>query len=186
MKDLGDLHCFLGVQVLRTDASGLFLSQNKYVSDLLRKFPLHIVKPVTTPVVSRVTLSMFDGELLIDPTYYRSMGALQYLTMNRPDIAYAGTLNFGIFLYSSSSPTVVISYSDVDWAGCPNTCRSTTGYVVFLGKNLISWRSKKQPIVSKSSTKAKYRVVAYIAAETIWLKKLLADIGNFLRHPVIV
>ena len=88
MKDLWDLHYFLGVPVVRTPA-GVFLSQNKYVSDLLRKFHLHTVKPVRTPVVSRVTLFILDGELLVDPTDYRSMvGALQYLTMTRPDIAY--------------------------------------------------------------------------------------------------
>lgn len=89
MKDLGDLHYFLGIQVVRLP-SGLLLSQHKYVLDLLRKFHLHTVKPVRTPIASRVTLSLLDGELLADPTDYRSMvGALQYLTMTRPDIAYA-------------------------------------------------------------------------------------------------
>ncbi|KMT09304.1 hypothetical protein BVRB_6g134020 isoform B [Beta vulgaris subsp. vulgaris] len=96
------------------------------------------------------------------------------------------TLDYGLYLYSSISPTVVIAYSDADWAGCPDTRCSTTGYVVFLGKNLISWRSKKQPTVSKSSTEAEYRAVAYTAAKTIWLKQLLADIDHFLRRPVIV
>lgn len=81
MKDLGDLHYFLGVQAVRT-SSTLFLSQHKYPLDLIRKFHLHTLKPVRTPLVSRTTLSLSDCELLTDPTEYRSMvGALQYLTL---------------------------------------------------------------------------------------------------------
>ncbi|XP_021725051.1 uncharacterized protein LOC110692353 [Chenopodium quinoa] len=95
-----------------------------------------------------------------------------------------GTSEYGLFLHSTGSPTIVIAYLDTDWAGCPDGRRSTIGYAVFLGKNLISWRSKKQPTVSKSSTEAEYRAVAYTAAETIWLKQLLADLDYFLRRPV--
>ncbi|XP_048504055.1 uncharacterized mitochondrial protein AtMg00810-like [Beta vulgaris subsp. vulgaris] len=208
IKDLGALHYFLGVQAVRTP-SGLFLPQNKYISYLLRKFHLHTVKPVRTPVVSRVTLFILDGDLLLDPTYYRSLvGSLQYLTMTRPNVAYAvnmvsqfiymllvlltfmlymkrifrylqGTLDFDLVLLSSTSSTVVIAYSDADWAGCPHTRRSTNGYVVFLGKNLISWHSNNQPIVSKTSTEADYRTVAYTATRTIWLRQLLANIDHF-------
>lgn len=106
------------------------------------------------------------------------VGALQYLTMTRPDIAYVvdmvsqfmhaprtnhfhavksffrylqGTLTFSLFLHSNNSPTVIIAYSDADWVVCPDTRGSTSGYVIFLGKNLISLRSKKQPSVSKSA-----------------------------------
>ncbi|CAH9072500.1 unnamed protein product, partial [Cuscuta epithymum] len=89
MKDLGDLHFFLGVHAVRL-SQGLFLSQKKYVSDLLARFHLHTLKPVRTPLPSRTKLSLTDGDLLADPTEYRSMvGALQYLTMTRPDITFA-------------------------------------------------------------------------------------------------
>ena len=136
-------------------------------------------------------MSLHDGELLADPTDYRSMvGALQYLTMTRPDIAYdvhmvsqfmhaprtshlhavkrifrylQGTPDLGLFLHATGTPTIVVAYSDADWAGCRDNRRFTTSYAVFLGKNLISWRSKKQPTVYKSSTEAEYRVVAYTA-----------------------
>ena len=160
MKDLGDLHYFVVVQVVRTP-SGLFLSLHKYIFDLFRKFHLHTVKPVRTPVVYRVTWSLLDKELLANSTDYRSMvGAFQYLAMNHPDIAYVvnmvsqfmhaprtthlhdvqnfrylhGTLTFGLFLYSSSSPIVVIANSDAKWASCPNTCRSTLVMLFFLGR----------------------------------------------------
>ena len=118
------------------------------------------------------------------------VGALQYLTMTRPDIAYSVHVVFqfmnapctthlhtvkrifrylqgGLQLRPASSPSVIVAYSDADWAGCKDSCRSTTGYPVFFGSRLISWRSKKQPIVSKSSTEAEYCTVAYTVAETI-------------------
>ena len=89
-----------------------------------------------------------------------------------------GTFTFGLFLHSISSPTVVIAYSYANWVGCPDTCRYAIGYIVFLGKNLISWRSKKQPTVSISSTEAEQRVVAYTAAK-------LFGSGNFLLFLAI-
>jgi len=89
MKDLVDLHYFLEVHVSRSSA-GLFLSQQKYTSDLLHKFHMHTCKPVRTPSTARTTLSLSDDELPADPIEYRSMvGALQYLTMTLLDIAYA-------------------------------------------------------------------------------------------------
>ena len=170
MKDLGDLHYFLDVQVTHSSA-GLFLFQYKYTSNLLRKFHMDTCKPVRTPSAARTTLSLSNGELLIDPTECRSMvGALQYLTMTRPDIAYAlhvvsqfmhaprtihllaakrilrylqGTLDHGILLRSAAVPSLVVAYSDAEWAGCRDSYRSTTGYAVFFGPNLIAWRLKK-------------------------------------------
>jgi len=89
MKDLGDLCYFLGVQVVR-NSQGIFLSQEKYIHDVIRKFHMHTAKPIRTPSLSRTSFTLTDGELLTDPTEYKSMvGALQYLTMTRPDIAYA-------------------------------------------------------------------------------------------------
>ena len=90
MKDLGDLHYFLSIQVIRTSV-GIFLSQQKYVADLLHKFHLHTTKPITSPSVARTTLSLTVSELLADATEYCSMvGALQYLTITRLNIVYAG------------------------------------------------------------------------------------------------
>lgn len=211
MKDLGDLHYFRGVQVVRT-SSGLFLSQHKYVSDLLRKFHFHTLKSVRTPCVSRTTLSLTDGELLSDPSYYHCIvGALPYLTMTRPDIAYAvhvvsqfmhaprsthlhavkrifrylqGTADHGLYFRSASRVDLLVAFCDSDWAGCPDTSRSTTRFAVFLGSNFISWRSKKQPTVSRSSTEAEYRAAAYTSAEIQWLRQLLLDLGILVQVPI--
>ncbi|CAH9063142.1 unnamed protein product [Cuscuta epithymum] len=141
MKDLGDIHFFPGLQTRRT-TKGLFISQQKYISDLLRRFHLHTVIPVRTPLPSRTTLSLTDGELLTDATEYRSMvGALQYLILTRPDITYVvhlvsqfmnaprtthllavkriyrylqGTTDYGLWLQANRDISLLVAYSDAD------------------------------------------------------------------------
>ena len=158
---------------------------------------------VATPVATSGKLSAIAGSPCDDPTLYRSLaGALQYLTFTRPDISYAvqqvclymhdpriehisafhrilryvkGTIYFGLQLYRSNISTL-LSYTDADWGGCPDTRRSTSGYCVFLGDNLISWSAKRQPTVSKSSAEAEYRGVANVVSETCWIRNLLLEL----------
>ncbi|XP_021834130.1 uncharacterized protein LOC110773931 [Prunus avium] len=165
-------------------------------------------------MASRTSASRTDGSPLADPTHYRQIvGALQYLTITRPDIAYAvqhvsqfmsspsdthleavkrilrylkGTLGHGLSLYCSANPSLLIAYSDADWAGCPDTRRSTTGYCIFLGPNLISWSAKKQRTVSRSSAEAEYRALAYACADTIWIQGLLRELRYPLPRPVLL
>jgi hypothetical protein len=86
-----------------------------------------------------------------------------------------GTLHFGLLLRPSSSTDLVV-YTDADWAGCPDTRKSTSGYAVFLGDSLISWSSKRQNTVSRSSAEAEYRAVANGVAEATWLRQLLLEL----------
>jgi len=195
IKDLGDLHFFLGVQV-RRDASGFSLSQAQYTEDILERAGMSNCKLTTTPVDVKQKLSAADGEPAADGSFYRSItGALQYLTLTRPDIAYAvnqaclymqspraahwnlvkrilrylrGSISDGLFI-SASPSTELKAYSDADWAGYPDTRRSTSGYCVFLGDSLVSWSLKRQPMVSRSSAEAEYRAVANAATECCWL-----------------
>lgn len=192
MKDLSPLIYFLGIAVTRHE-SGLFLSQRKYAEKIIERAGMTSCKPVATPVDTQGKLSATSGSPYENPSHYRSLaGALQYLTITRQEIAYAvqqvclhmhdprdihmkalkrilsyiqGTLDFGLHLYKSSVSSLV-SYTDADWGGCPDTRRSTSGYCVFLGDNLISWSSKRQPTLSLSSAEAEYRGVANVVFES--------------------
>ncbi|XP_050897641.1 uncharacterized mitochondrial protein AtMg00810-like [Lathyrus oleraceus] len=183
MKDLGPLSYFLGIAVSR-HPDGIFLSQITYKSEIIERAGMASCKPSATLVGTKQKLSTSSGTSYEDPSLYRSLvGALQYLTFTRPDISYAipqvclhmhaprtkhmlalkrilryvrGTLNFGLHL-SPSPIKKLISYTDADWGGRSDTRRSTSGYCVFLGDNLISWSSKRQPTLSRSSAEAEYR-----------------------------
>lgn len=172
LKDLGPLNYFLGIAVTR-HRGGLFLSQRKYAAKIIDRAGMSTCKPTPTPVDTKPKVSAKSGNSYANPSYYRSLaGALQYLTFTRPDISYAvqqiclhmhdprdehmhalkrivryiqGTLDLGLHLYPSSV-TDLRSYTDADWGRCPDTRRSTSGYCIFLGDNLISWSSKRQPV----------------------------------------
>ncbi|KAJ9562044.1 hypothetical protein OSB04_007204 [Centaurea solstitialis] len=184
-----------------------------YINSLFKKKFWFKITGVTTPVDLNAKLSATDGPLFHDPTLYRSLaGALQYLTFTRPDISYAvqqvclfmhephephfaflkriirylqGTLSYGIRIVRSTT-TSLVAYSDADWGGCPDSRRSTSGYCVFFGDNLISWSSKCQSTVSRSSAEAEYRGVANAVAEATWVRNLLLELQLPLRQASVV
>nr|GFA36148.1 ribonuclease H-like domain-containing protein [Tanacetum cinerariifolium] len=96
-----------------------------------------------------------------------------------------GTLDYGLQLFSSST-TKLVAYSDVDWAGCPTTRRSTSGYCVFFGNNLLSWSSKRHPTLSRFSAETEYRGIANAVAETCWLRNLLRELHSSLSSATLV
>ncbi|XP_071674368.1 uncharacterized protein [Lolium perenne] len=205
MTDLGDIHHFLGINVHRTH-EGLFLSQQQYTLEVLERAKMLNCHPISTPIDTRSKVSATDGVPFSDPSLYRSLaGALQYLTLTRPDLSYAvqqvclfmhaprdshyqlikrilryikGTSHYGLKIHMSSSMEL-IAYSDADWAGCPDTRKSTSGFCVFIGNNLVSWPSRRQPTVSQSSAEAEYRALANCIADCCWLHQLLHE----LHHP---
>ncbi|XP_022020152.1 uncharacterized mitochondrial protein AtMg00810-like [Helianthus annuus] len=212
MKDLGPISYFLGVAVTHTNKS-LFLTQEKYAMEVLERAGLADCSVAATPVETQQKLSSKTGTPLPDATKYRRLaGALQYLTFTRPDITYAvqqvcihmhaptsihmnalkrilryikGTISFG--LYISPSPTTsLVSYTDADWGGCPDTRRSTSGYCVYMGDNLLSWSSKRQPTLSRSSAEAKYRGVANVVSEVCWIRNLLLELHTPPSRATIV
>lgn len=205
LKDLGDLNYFLGIEVKKVNG-GLQLSQGKYASDILTRVGMLKCKSAPTPLSATEKLSGEDGMPLSleDGTRYRSIvGALQYLTLTRPDLAYSvnkvcqylhapttahwsavkrilrytqGTMDVGLTIRPSDS-TLLSAFSDADWAGSIDDRRSTGGFAIFLGPNLISWSARKQPTVSRSSTEAEYKSLANATAELIWVEALLQELG---------
>ena len=136
------------------------------------------------------------------------MGSLHYLTFTRPDLSFAvhqvcqfmsipceahliaakqilryvsSTLNFGIFF--QHGPLYLSAFFDSDWAGDPFNCRSTIGYLVYLGFNPITWSAKKQDTMSRSFTESEYRALAIAAAKVCWIRQVLRDLGIFLSFP---
>jgi hypothetical protein len=211
LKDLGPLHYFLGLQ-LQYHNSGFTVHQTKYATDLLSRFNMTSCKPSSTPFTSTSRLTPTQGQPLSDPTPFRSLvGALQYLTFTRPDLSFAvnqvcqfmhnptdvhlmaakrilrylrGTLHCGLLFRPSSLQ--LQAYADADWAGDPVDRRSTSGYVVFLGSTPITWVSKKQCTVSRSSTEAEYRSLASATAELYWIRMVLRDLGIFLSNTPVL
>uniref|UniRef100_A0A2N9F793 DDE Tnp4 domain-containing protein n=1 Tax=Fagus sylvatica TaxID=28930 RepID=A0A2N9F793_FAGSY len=187
MKDLGPLHYFLGIEVIPF-SGGLFLSQQKYACDILARSSMTGCNPIGTPLAQKHNLRRNDP-ILVDATNYRSIvGALQYITLSRPDLTHAinmGTLDYGLRLLSRSSLSLY-GFSDADWAGCLDTRCSTTGYCIYLGANCISWASKKQATVSRSSAEAEYRSMSTTTAELTWILYLLRDIGINLSTPPVL
>jgi histone deacetylase 1/2 len=205
LKDLGELHYFLGIEVHKTNG-GILLTQEKYASDLLKRVGMVDCKPVNTPLSTSEKLSLYEGTPLgaQDTTRYRSIvGALQYLILTRPDISFAVNkvcqflhapttvhweavkrilryikqcTGLGLKIHRSAS-TLVSAFSDADWAGCVDDRKSTGGFAVFLGTNLVSWSARKQSTVSRSSTEAEYKAIANATAEVMWIQTLLHEIG---------
>jgi hypothetical protein len=202
MKDLGPLHHFLSITVERR-SDGLFLHQCTYMIDILKRAVMADCKPCMTPVDLQAKLARDSEPPVEDASQFWSIaGALQYLTFTRPDITYAvqqiclhmhdyrerhltamkhilrylqGMPDYGLLLRRSSSSDLIVCM-DADWAGCPDTRRSTSGYAVFLRDNLVSWSAKRQTIVSRSSAEAEYRAVANVMAKSIWLRQLLHEL----------
>ena len=211
LKTLGSVNYFLGFEVIQT-SSGLHLSRSKYAADLLQKANMAEAKPCPTPMCLSNNFSTTDSELFSQPSLYRStIGALQYLTMTRPDLAFSvnklsqflqaptvaqwnacklflryvkGTLSHGLFF--KPAPFLALEgYSYADWASNLDDRKSVSGVCIFLGGNLITWSSRKQKVVAKSSTEAEYRAKSNMEQFRMLCHKItMNDSILSLRGPV--
>ncbi|KAK9666876.1 hypothetical protein RND81_14G217800 [Saponaria officinalis] len=168
-------------------------------------------KPALFPLPKELNLSVDDGELLPEPeTYKKLVGRLLYLNLTRPNLSYVvqhlsqfvstpraphlraalhvvrylkTTENAALF-YASDTDLTIRGFCDADWGACCSTCRSLTGQCIFLGDSLISWKTKKQKTVSKSSAESEYRAMSYTASELVWLHGLISDFGIAISLPI--
>ncbi|GJT85167.1 ribonuclease H-like domain-containing protein [Tanacetum coccineum] len=206
IKDLGELKIFLGIEVLKIK-NGLCLNQRKYCIELLHEYGLLACKPVATPMPENGILSHKETEndkLLKNITSYQKIvGKLIYLCNTRPDIAYyvhclsqhmhspiqshfeaalrvlrylKSAPGAGI-IYTKSSTSSIRAYADYDWAKCKMTRRSVSRYWVFVCGGFVSWKSKKQATLLRSSAEAEYRSMTYAVCEVMWIVKILKDLN---------
>ncbi|GJW66223.1 putative RNA-directed DNA polymerase [Tanacetum coccineum] len=219
LKDLAPLNYFLCIEIV-PHVSGILLSQKKYILELLQSVGLSKCNLVSSPMVTSSSLSLDDSTAFSNPVKYRQVvGSLQYVTLSRPDTAFAvnkvcqymhaptenhwsavkrilrylhGMVEHGMLIRRSSGSTLqaftdvlwkdnpdtsLEAFSDADWAGDSDDRRSTGGFAIYLGSNLISWTARKQRTVSRSSTEAEYKALADTADELTWLQALLHELG---------
>nr|GEV47061.1 putative ribonuclease H-like domain-containing protein [Tanacetum cinerariifolium] len=190
MSSIGELTFFLGLQV-KQKKDGIFITQDKYVTEILRKFGLSEGKSASTPIdTEKPLLKNPDGEDIDVHTYRSMIGSLMYLTLSRPNIMFAvcacarfqvtpkalhlhavkrifrylkGKQDLGLW-YPKDSPFDLIAYSDTDYVGASLDRKSTTRGCQFLGCRLISWHGKKQTVIATSSIEAEYVAVASCCA----------------------
>ncbi|GJT10165.1 ribonuclease H-like domain-containing protein [Tanacetum coccineum] len=202
IKDLRELKYFLGIEVLKND-KGICMSQRKYCLELFHEYGLLATKPVDTHFPENTVLSFketkSDKFLKCFTSYQKLVGILIYLTNTRPDISYVVhclsqhmhnplqshfKAALRVLRYLKKSPGICLqfnktsylklkAYAGADWEICLKTRKSVTHFCIFLGQSLVSWKSKKQTTLSRSSDEAEYRSMASATCEIIWLGNLL-------------
>lgn len=207
MTDLGPCQYYLGIRIRRDRRNRtIYLDQQGYINKILELHGMSTGKAVDTPMTTTKLQKAKDGYIAPEEmkrNYQSAVGSLMYLMMGtRPDIAYAvscvsryssnptdphwqavkrifryliGSKNLCLVYQGELEP--LAGYTDADWAGDPDTRRSTSGYVFDLGSAVVSWSSKRQPVVATSSCEAEYRGQANAAKEAIWLKRLFQELS---------
>ncbi|GKB47393.1 putative ribonuclease H-like domain-containing protein [Tanacetum coccineum] len=164
-----------GLHVTQKD-NGIFISQDKYVNEILKKFGFLTMKTASTPMETSKPLIKDENAKDVDVHLYRSMiGSLMYLTSSRPDIMFA------------DSPFTLEAYTDSDYAGASLDRKSTTGGCQFLGSRLISWQCKKQTVVANSTTEAEYVAASNCCGQVLWIQNQMLDYGyNFMNTKIFI
>ncbi|KAI0523320.1 hypothetical protein KFK09_005715 [Dendrobium nobile] len=211
LKQSNQLSLFLGIKISQ-QPNGLFLSQQHYAERLLKDAGLAECKPAVTPLSPKSKHNVSTSQPFHDPTLYRRLaGSLQYLSITRPDIAFAtnqvcqhmhqpttqdfqdlkrllryvkGTISFGLPL--KTGDLILRTYTDADWASDSSDRKSISGFCSFLGPNLISWFVKKQVTVAKSSTEAEYRALSAATSDVIWLRRLVEELDLPQHSPTTI
>lgn len=195
------------------DEKGIFINQRKYAEEILVKFGMEDCNPVRNPMVPGQKLTKRGAGAAVDSTEFKQLvGSLRYLTATRPDLMFSvnlvsrymeepteqhmlaakrilryvqGTTSLGI-RYSRGGEPILLGYVDSDYARDADDKKSTSGYAFMLGKGAVSWASKKQPIVTLSTTEAEFVAAAYGACQAVWQRNILEEIGFIQREETVL
>ena len=204
MTDLGGMKYFLGVEVIQGE-QGIFINQQKYAEEILERYGMESCNSVRNPIVPGHKLTRPGAGENVDPTTFKQLvGSLRYLIVTRPDLIYSvnlvsrymeqpneqhmlaakrilryvrGTTELGI-QYKRQGEKKLVAFVDSDYAGDSDDRKSTSGYVFMLGGGVVSWASKKQPIVTLSTTEAEFVSAAFGACQAVWLRNVLEEMGS--------
>ncbi|GKC09478.1 ribonuclease H-like domain-containing protein [Tanacetum coccineum] len=175
---------FVWLLTFLQSTSGLFLSQSKFAEEILERAHMQNCNSCWTLVDTESKLGLSYAVIQVY-LYMHDPRDPHFTALKRIFCYVRGTLDYGLQLHVSST-TQLSAYTDADWAGCPVTRRSTSGYCVFLGDNLLSWSAKRQVTLSRSSAEAEYRGVVNVVAETAWIRNLLCELHTSLFTATLV
>lgn len=212
MTDLGKMKYFLGVEIMQKP-EGIYLSQKRYAGELLERFHLQNGNSVKNPIVPGSRFSKEGRGAKVDATLYKQLiGSLMYITATRPDLMYVtcllsrymasptemhmqaakrvlrylkGTVSLGLF-YKRGDVTELAAYTDSDYAGDIDDRRSTSGYVFLLNGGAVSLASKKQPVVTLSTTEAEFVAAAACACQCVWMRRILEQLDCLQLQPTTI
>jgi len=212
MTDLGKMRYFLGIEVMQK-AVGIFICQRKYVAELIKRFGMQNYNSVCNSILPGQKVGRDEASVKVDSILYKQMvGSLMYLTATRPNLMFVvslisrfmanptelhfatakrimrylkGTLEFGIW-YQCEGKSELLGYTDSDYAGNVDDSRSTSGYVFLMSGGVVAWSSRKQPIVTLSTTEAEYVATTTCACQAIWMKRILKEIGHEQDEEMIL
>jgi hypothetical protein len=216
MTDLGDISWILGMHVMHDRNAGwIAISQQKYIEEILGRFRMSDMRPISTPTLANKHLIKLTSAEIDIKAYQSAIGMLMYPMLGtRPDLAYtvaalgrhsatpgadhqhaleralrylkAMSNQRLVFQHGTPGGTVLHGFVDADWASDVNNHKSTSGFVFMLGGAAVSWSSKKQTSVALSSTEAEYIAAAHATKEVVWLRRLLIELGLDLNSPTVL
>ncbi|GKA86764.1 putative ribonuclease H-like domain-containing protein, partial [Tanacetum coccineum] len=182
MSSMGELTFFLGLQVKQKE-DGIFISQDKYMTEILKKFGFTDVKTASTPMETQKPL-LKDEEVCACARYQINLKVSHLHAIKRIFRYLKGQPKLGLW-YPKDSPFDLVAYTDSDYAGAILDRKSTTGGCQFLGCRLISWQCKKQAVVANSTTEAEYIAASSCCGQVLWIQNQLLDYGDSNEKKLI-